>query len=68
MWPILKTGLAAPEYTLRDVLNVKKGADLVSRMMEYDVVPKPLDGEIGKVEVPVFFFLGCHDFNDAIWN
>lgn len=34
--------LAAPEYTLRDVLKVKKGADLVGREMKYDVVPKPL--------------------------
>jgi pimeloyl-ACP methyl ester carboxylesterase len=62
-WPILKTGLAAPEYTLRDALNVKKGADLVGRHMEYDVVPRPSEGEIQKVDVPVFFFLGRHDFN-----
>ena len=62
-WPLLKTGLGAPEYTLRDVLNVKKGADLVSREMKYDLVPKPLDGEIQKVGVPVFFFLGRHDYN-----
>ena len=62
-WPLLKAGLAAPEYTLRDVLNVKKGADLVGREMKYDVVPKPSDGEIRKVDVPVFFFLGRHDFN-----
>jgi pimeloyl-ACP methyl ester carboxylesterase len=62
-WPLLKAGLAAPEYTLRDVLNVKKGADLVGREMKYDLVPKPSDGEIRKVDVPVFFFLGLHDFN-----
>lgn len=62
-WPILKTGLAAPEYTLRDALNVKKGADLIGREMKYDVVPKPLGGEVRSVEVPVFFFLGRHDFN-----
>jgi pimeloyl-ACP methyl ester carboxylesterase len=62
-WPILKTGLTAREYTLRDALNVKKGADLVARRMKYDVTPRPLDGEIRKVDVPVFFFLGRHDFN-----
>ena len=62
-WPLLKTGLAAPEYTLRDVLNVKKGSDLVGRKMGYDILPKPLEGEIPRVEVPVFFFLGRHDFN-----
>lgn len=62
-WPILKTGLLAPEYTLRDALNVKKGADLVARKMQYDVVPKPLEGEGAGVAVPVFFFLGRHDLN-----
>lgn len=62
-WPILRTGLAAPEYTVRDVLNVKKGADLVGQQMAYDVSPRPLEGEIQKVDVPVFFFLGRHDSN-----
>jgi len=62
-WPILRTGLVAPEYTLRDALNVKRGADLVAREMKYDVAPTPLGGEIPKVNVPVFFFVGRHDFN-----
>jgi len=62
-WPLLKAGLAAREYTLRDVLNVKRGADLVGREMRYDVVPKPSEGEVRKVDVPVFFFLGRHDLN-----
>ena len=61
--PILLTGLRAPEYTLRDIMNVKKGADLVGRKMTYDVEPKPLEGEIAAFEVPVFFLLGRHDFN-----
>jgi len=62
-WPILRTGLGAPEYTLRDVLNVKRGADLVGREMKYDIVPRPSEGEIQTIDVPVFFFLGRHDFN-----
>jgi pimeloyl-ACP methyl ester carboxylesterase len=62
-WPILKAGLNAPEYTLRDAMNVKKGVDLVNREMKYDVVPRLLEGEISKVGVPVFFFLGRHDLN-----
>lgn len=61
--PILMTGLRAPEYTLRDIANVKKGSDLVGREMKYDVEPKPLEGEIPALEVPVFFLLGRHDFN-----
>jgi pimeloyl-ACP methyl ester carboxylesterase len=62
-WPILMTGLGAPEYTLRDALNVKRGADLVSREMNHDVLPKPLEGEISACAVPVFLFLGRHDLN-----
>ena len=62
-WPILKAGLFAPEYTLSDALNVKRGADLVARSMQYDLVPKPLEGEITDFDVPVFFFLGRHDYN-----
>ena len=61
--PILMTGLRAPEYTLRDIMNVKKGSDLVGREMKYDVEPRPLEGEIPALEVPVFFLLGRHDFN-----
>jgi pimeloyl-ACP methyl ester carboxylesterase len=62
-WPILLTGLRAPEYTLRDILNVKQGADLVGREMKVDVAPKPLEGEVSRLKVPVFFFLGRHDYN-----
>jgi pimeloyl-ACP methyl ester carboxylesterase len=62
-WPILLTGLRAPEYTFRDAMNVKKGADLVGRDMNYDIVPRPLVGELLKLDVPVFFFVGRHDFN-----
>jgi len=61
--PILMTGLRAPEYTLRDIANVKRGSDMVGREMTYDVEPRPLEGEIPGLEVPVFFLLGRHDFN-----
>jgi pimeloyl-ACP methyl ester carboxylesterase len=61
--PILMTGLRAPEYTLRDVANVKKGSDLVGREMMYDIEPRPLEGEISSLDAPVFFLLGRHDFN-----
>ncbi len=38
-------------------------ADLVGREMKYDIVPRPLEGEITKFDVPVFFFLGRYDLN-----
>ncbi|MEW6751864.1 MAG: alpha/beta hydrolase [Candidatus Latescibacterota bacterium] len=61
-WPLLWTGLLAPEYTLRDVLHVKRGADEVARRMACDVLPRPLEGEVTRLEVPVFLFLGRHDY------
>jgi pimeloyl-ACP methyl ester carboxylesterase len=53
-WPILSAGLLAREYTFHDVLNVKRGADLVNREMKYDVLPKPLESDVDGVDVPVF--------------
>lgn len=62
-WPLLAAGIAAPEYTLLDVINVKRGVELVERRMRYDVEPKPHQGEVESVAVPVFLFLGRHDLN-----
>lgn len=62
MWPLLSTGLRAPEYTFTDALNVKKGSDLVRREMKYDVLSGPLDEEVLRLDVPVYFFLGRHDY------
>ena len=61
--PILMTGLRAPEYTFRDVFHLKGAADHVNRAMKYNVDPRPLQGEVKTVNVPVFFFLGRHDYN-----
>jgi pimeloyl-ACP methyl ester carboxylesterase len=62
-WPILLTGLRAPEYTLWDALRVRQGATLVARGMKYDLLPRPLEGEIADLRVPVFLFLGRYDYN-----
>jgi pimeloyl-ACP methyl ester carboxylesterase len=62
-WPILRTGLGAPEYNLWDALNVRRGANLVARQMKYGDLPKPLESEIPAFEIPIFFFLGRHDYN-----
>jgi pimeloyl-ACP methyl ester carboxylesterase len=42
---------------------VKRGADRVGRAMRYDVDPRPGEGEVRGVSVPVFFLLGRHDLN-----
>lgn len=60
--PLLLVGVCAPEYTFSDAMNVKKGADLVGRQMIYDVISEPLDHAVPKIDIPVFFFLGRHDY------
>jgi pimeloyl-ACP methyl ester carboxylesterase len=62
-WPILRTGLCAPEYDFLDALNVGRGASRVGQRMQYDMGPAPQEGEVGSLEVPVFFFLGRFDYN-----
>ena len=62
-WPILAEGLRAPEYTFRDALHVKPGANKVNRAMKYNVEPSLLKGEIEQIDIPIFFFLGRHDYN-----
>jgi pimeloyl-ACP methyl ester carboxylesterase len=60
---LLAEGLRAPEYTFRDALHVKPGANKVNRAMNYNVEPSLLKGEIEQIDIPVFFFLGRHDYN-----
>jgi pimeloyl-ACP methyl ester carboxylesterase len=62
-WPLLRLGLQAPEYTLFDVPNVRRGAQRLGREMRDDVLKGPPDEELLRFDVPVAFFLGRHDFN-----
>lgn len=62
--PLLLTGLAAPEYSLRDARNIPRGVSLYSR----DFVQNSISGElmdvITQVEIPVYFFTGRYDYTD----
>jgi pimeloyl-ACP methyl ester carboxylesterase len=60
--PILLTGLRAPEYTLEDALNVRKGPQFAARHMQYDVIEGELMDEVRVVRTPIYFFLGRHDY------
>jgi pimeloyl-ACP methyl ester carboxylesterase len=61
-WPLLRTGLMAPEYTLLDAWNVQRGAQVVGAAMARTPGPDlpPAGAAVG---VPVFLFLGRHDYN-----
>jgi pimeloyl-ACP methyl ester carboxylesterase len=61
--PILMTGLWAPEYDLFDILNVPKGASLVAGRMRDDVLEEPIEESLNTFFIPVYFFLGRHDYN-----
>jgi pimeloyl-ACP methyl ester carboxylesterase len=61
--PILMTGLWAPEYDIFDILNVPKGAAFVADRMRDDVLEGPMEESLNAFTIPVYFFLGRHDYN-----
>jgi len=63
-WPLVMKGLSAPEYTLRDVLNVSKGVAFTHKFMGYDLLNPslPLIGSVPKLTVPAYFFVGRKDY------
>jgi len=62
--PLLLTGLAAPEYSLRDARNIPKGVSLYSRNFVYDSISGELMDVVRQVEIPVYFFTGRYDYTD----
>ncbi|HEY7574844.1 MAG TPA: alpha/beta hydrolase [Thermoanaerobaculia bacterium] len=60
-WPLVWTGLRAPEYRLVDVANVRRGVAFTHRHMIYDAIAGSLDREVRSLDVPVYFFLGRFD-------
>ena len=61
-WPLLWTGMNAPEYSLGDVIKVPKGSGFSSQHMRYDVIDGAIIDHITEVEVPVYFFTGRFDY------
>jgi pimeloyl-ACP methyl ester carboxylesterase len=61
-WPLLRTGLAAPEYTLLDAWNVQRGAQLLGAVLDGSAGPA-LPAAGSTLKVPVFLFLGRYDYN-----
>jgi pimeloyl-ACP methyl ester carboxylesterase len=62
--PLLLTGLAAPEYSLRDARNIPKGVSLYSRRFVYNSISGELMDVITRVKIPVYFFTGRYDYCD----
>ena len=62
--PLLMAGLRAPEYSLKDVLNVRRGVVFTHKNMKYDAIKGDLIDEIRNLNIPVFFFTGRYDYVD----
>jgi len=62
--PLLLTGLAAPEYSLRDARNIPKGVSLYSQHFIYNSIAGELMDVVTGVQVPVYFFTGRYDYTD----
>jgi pimeloyl-ACP methyl ester carboxylesterase len=62
--PLLLTGLAAPEYSLRDARNIPKGVSLYSRNFVYNSISVELMDAVTQVKIPVYFFTGRYDYTD----
>jgi len=62
--PLLLTGLAAPEYSLRDARNIPKGVSLYSRNFVCNSIAGELMDVITEVKIPVYFFTGRYDYTD----
>lgn len=57
-------GLLAPEYTLRDALNVPRGVAFTHKYMISDLLNPslPLIASVPKLTVPMYFFTGRRDY------
>jgi len=60
--PFIKSGVFSPEYGFFDIFKVSKGSNFSSRHMKYNAIDKPLVESIQSVRVPVYFFIGRHDY------
>jgi len=60
LWPLLRTGLMAPEYNMRDVMNVAKGPQFAQAHLKYDI-----SGGYGPpptvFDIPVYVVMGAQD-------
>jgi pimeloyl-ACP methyl ester carboxylesterase len=60
MWPLIQTGLLAPEYSFADALNVAKGPQFAAEHLRYDL-PGGYAGPPADFDIPVFVIMGARD-------
>jgi pimeloyl-ACP methyl ester carboxylesterase len=61
-FPLVWSGMQAPEYALPEVLSVAKGSSYSSANMKYNVLESSVLNAITSYEVPVYFMMGKYDY------
>lgn len=61
-FPLVWSGLFAPEYTLPEVLKVGEGSSFSSSNMKYNVLSNSICHEIREYPIPVYFMVGTSDY------
>jgi pimeloyl-ACP methyl ester carboxylesterase len=61
-FPLVWSGMQAPEYTLSEVLDVAEGSSFSSSNMKYNVLSNSIYHEIREYNIPVYFFVGEWDY------
>lgn len=63
---LLKIGLRAPEYSLRDAWNVKAGVNFTHAHLKDDVGRGALMDDVRRLDVPVYFIQGVDDYTSPV--
>ena len=61
-FPLIWSGLQAPEYKLSETLDVANGSSFSSSKMKYNVLSNSILNEITEYKIPVYFFTGKSDY------
>ena len=61
-FPLIWSGLQAPEYTLPEAISLGNASSFSSFHMKYNVLSQSIYDEIIEYQVPVYFFAGVSDY------
>ncbi len=61
-FPLIWTGIRAPEYKLSEAMAVAKGSSFSSAHMKYNVLSGSIYEEVREYQVPVYFLVGRWDY------
>ncbi len=61
-FPLVWSGMWAPEYTLPEVFKVAEGSSFSSSNMKFNVLSNSIFNEIKEYQIPVYFIAGKSDY------